>query len=132
MVKSQLIDFTSYFMVCQTKNCASLVSTKPKSISDWKKPQKVVISLQNSYFGHQNNLSPYISLRVAMFATWRSQKSLLNARIWLLVTRSLGNEHWSSASCHFILVSHLARKDCRKVAIRTPNQSFYACYKLKL
>ena len=36
-----------------------------------------MISHQNRFFGRRNNLSPYISFwRVAMFAPWRSQKSL--------------------------------------------------------
>lgn len=39
--------------------------------------EKALISFQNWFFGRRSNLSPYISCyQLAMFATWRPQKSL--------------------------------------------------------
>ena len=47
--------------------------------------------LQNGFFGSRHNLSPYIPLQqLAMFAPWRSQKSL---------PQTLGSDYWQLIHC---------------------------------
>lgn len=83
MKKSQSVDSTTYFVVVRTKTYASLVLTRPESISDKKKKggEKATIALQNRFSGHRNYLSAYIPVwRAAMFP-W---DLCANARIRLL------------------------------------------------
>lgn len=64
MKKSQSVDSTTYFVVVRTKTYASLVLTRPESISDKKKKkkggEKATIALQNRFAEHRNYLSVYI------------------------------------------------------------------------
>lgn len=64
MKKSQSVDSTTYFVVVRTKTYASLVLTRPESISDKKKKggEKATIALQNRFAEHRNYLSVYIPM----------------------------------------------------------------------